>query len=207
VEAAIGEREECVDARATSPDQEADLEALELVRRGDEAGATRLFQRWSGPLLKFTGRMLGDVSEAEEVTQDVFLKVISRAGQYDGRASVASWLFAIAANACRDRLRRSSRRPSVSLDAVAEAHEPDLPVDLRLVERQRRVAVRRALAHLSDEQREVLVLARYHGLPYAEIARALSISEGAVKTRIFRAMETLKTLFSEGDVPWNAASH
>lgn len=53
----------------------------------------------------------------------------------------------------------------------------------------------------------MIVLARYHGLPYAEIARALSISEGAVKTRIFRAMETLKTVFSEGDSPWNAANH
>ncbi|MGA7992677.1 MAG: sigma-70 family RNA polymerase sigma factor, partial [Thermoanaerobaculia bacterium] len=95
-----------------SPDQEADLEALEMVRRGDEAGAARLFRRWSTPLLRFTGRMLGDPSEAEEVTQDVFLKVIARAGQFDGRASVASWLFAIAANACRDRLRRSARRPS-----------------------------------------------------------------------------------------------
>ncbi len=190
-----------------SPDQEADLEALEQVRRGDEAGATRLFNRWSGPLLKFTGRMLGNPAEAEEVTQDVFLKVISRAGQYDGRASVASWLFAIAANACRDRLRRGSRRPSVPLDAIAEAEQPGIPVDVRLVERQRRAAVRRALSRLSDEQREVLILARYHGLPYAEIARALSISEGAVKTRIFRAMETLKTLFSEGDSRWNAASH
>lgn len=196
-----------MEAAWSGPDQEADLEALEQVRLGDETGATRLFQRWSGPLLKFTGRMLGDRAEAEEVTQDVFLRVIERAGQYDGRASVASWLFAIAANACRDRLRRSARRPSVPLEAVAEAPGPDLPVDLRLVERQRRDAVRRALAHLSNEQRDVLVLARYHGLPYAEIARTLSISEGAVKTRIFRAMESLKTLFSEGDAPWNAASH
>ena len=196
-----------MEAARTSPDQEADLEALELVRRGDEVGAARLFERWSSPLLRFTGRMLGDPSEAEEVTQDVFLKVIARAGQYDGRASVASWLFAIAANACRDRLRRSARRPSVSLDAIAETPQPEVPVDLRLVERQRRKAVRRALSRLSDEQREVLVLARYHGLPYAEIARALSISEGAVKTRIFRAMETLKTVFSEGDSTWNAARH
>jgi RNA polymerase sigma-70 factor, ECF subfamily len=196
-----------VESAGISPDQEADLEALEQVRRGDGAGAARLFERWSTPLLRFTGRMLGDPAEAEEVTQDVFLKVIARAGQYDGRASVASWLFAIAANACRDRLRRSARRPNLPLEAVAEAAEPGLPVDIRLVERQRREAVRRALSRLSDEQREVLVLARYHGLPYAEIARALSISEGAVKTRIFRAMETLKTLFSEGETPWNAASH
>jgi RNA polymerase sigma-70 factor (ECF subfamily) len=207
VDAVAERREEYVEADGLDPDHEADLEALEQVRRGDEDGAARLFRRWSGPLLKFSGRMLGNAAEAEEVTQDVFLKLIARANQYDGRASVASWLFAIAANACRDRLRRSSRRPSVPLDAVAEAPQPGIPVDLRLVERQRRAAVRRALARLSDEQREVLILARYHGLPYAEIARALSISEGAVKTRIFRAMETLKALFSEGDSPWNAASH
>ena len=94
------------------------------------------------------------------------------------------------------------RRPSVALDTVTEAAEPGIPVDERLVDRQRRNAVRRALAKLSDEQREALVLARYHGMPYAKIARTLNISEGAVKTRIFRAMETLKAHFSGGDSPW-----
>ena len=178
---------------------------MEQVRRGEAAGATRLFQRYAAPLLKFTGRILGDPAEAEEITQDVFLKLMVRADQYDGRAPVASWLFAIATNACRDHLRRSVRRPSVALEAVPEVKEPGIPADERLAHRQRREAVRRALSRLSLEQREALVLARYHGMPYAEIARALDISEGAVKTRIFRAMETLKAQFSEGDSPWNAA--
>jgi RNA polymerase sigma-70 factor (ECF subfamily) len=199
--------EECVEAPATNPDQQADLESMEQVRRGETAGAARLFHRYSGPLLRFTGRLLGNSAEAEEVTQEVFLKLLSRADQYDGRAPVTSWLFAIATNACRDRQRRSMRRPSVALDAVAEVAEPGIPADERLVDRQRREAVRRALAHLSDEQREALVLARYHGMPYAEIARTLNISEGAVKTRIFRAMETLKAHFSGGDSRWIAATH
>ncbi len=180
---------------------------MEQVRRGEAAGATWLFQRYSAPLLRFTGRLLGSRAEAEEVTQDVFLKLMSRADQYDGRAPVGSWLFAIATNACRDRLRRSVRRPSVALDSVAETAEPGIPVDERLADRQRREAVRRALAHLSEEQREALILARYHGMPYADIARTLKISEGAVKTRIFRAMETLKAHFSAGDSPWIAATH
>jgi RNA polymerase sigma-70 factor, ECF subfamily len=197
--------EACVEAPGANPDQEADLESMEQVRRGEAAGATRLFQRYATPLLRFTGRILGDPAEAEEITQDVFLKLMVRADQYDGRAPVASWLFAIATNACRDRLRRAVRRPSVALEAVAEVKEPGLPVDERLAQRQRREAVRRALAELSHEQREALVLARYHGMPYAEIARTLDISEGAVKTRIFRAMETLKAHFSEGDSSWNAA--
>ncbi len=194
-----------MEASGANPDQEADLESMEQVRRGEAAGAARLFQRYAAPLLRFTGGILGDPAEAEEITQDVFLKVIGRADQYDGRAPVASWLFAIATNACRDRLRRSVRRPSIPLEAVTEVREPGLPADERLAHRQRRDAVRRALSELSLEQREALVLARYHGMPYAKIARVLDISEGAVKTRIFRAMETLKAHFSEGDSSWNAA--
>ena len=194
-----------MEAPGTSPDLEADLESMEQVRRGEAAGAARLFQRYAAPLLRFTGRILGDPAEAEEITQDVFLKLMVRADQYDGRAPVASWLFAIATNACRDRLRRSVRRPSVALEAVTEVKEPGIPADERLARRQRREAVRRALSDLSLEQREALVLARYHGMPYAEIAKVLDISEGAVKTRIFRAMETLKARFSEGDSSWNAA--
>ena len=194
-----------MEAPGANPDQEADLESMEQVRRGEAAGAARLFERYAAPLLRFTGRILGDPAEAEEITQDVFLKVIGRADQYDGRAPVASWLFAIATNACRDRLRRSVRRPSIPLEAVTEVREPGLPADERLAHRQRRDAVRRALSELSLEQREALVLARYHGMPYAKIARVLDISEGAVKTRIFRAMETLKAHFSEGDSSWNAA--
>jgi RNA polymerase sigma-70 factor (ECF subfamily) len=205
VSAAVSASEAYVEAPGANPDQEADLESMEQVRRGEAAGAARLFERYAAPLLRFTGRILGDPAEAEEITQDVFLKVIVRADQYDGRAPVASWLFAIATNACRDRLRRSVRRPSIALEAVTEVREPGLPADERLAHRQRRDAVRRALSELSLEQREALVLARYHGMPYAEIAKVLDISEGAVKTRIFRAMETLKAHFSEGDSSWNAA--
>lgn len=189
---------------AEPPEGLVDIEWLRMVRQGESSGAARLFEKYSGPLLRFTDRMLGNRAEAEEVTQEVFVKMISKVDQYDGRASVASWLFAIASNACRDRLRRSSRRPMVSLDAVAESPSPGVPADARLAERERSVAVRRALSKLSDEQREALVLARYHDMPYAEIARTLKISEGAVKTRIFRAMKTLKETF-EGDARWNAA--
>jgi RNA polymerase sigma-70 factor (ECF subfamily) len=197
--------EERVDEARQPPEGAADIEWLEMVRQGESSGAARLFEKYSGPLLRFTDRMLGNRAEAEEATQEVFLKMISKADQYDGRASVASWLFAIASNACRDRLRRSMRRPTVPLELVAEAPTPGAPADARLVERERRAAVRRALSKLSDEQREALVLARYHDMPYAEIARTLRISEGAVKTRIFRAMETLKETFAEGDSRWNAA--
>jgi len=187
-------------------DAEEDRTCLERIRRGEPDGATALFRRYSGGIFRYADRLLGSRAEAEDVTQEVFLKALSRVDQYDGRAPVASWLFAIAANACRDRLRRSGRRTSVPLESVAEPSAPGPPPDRALVEIERRRLVRRALAALSEEQREALVLARFHDMPYVEIARTLDISEGAVKTRIFRAMEKLRDLFSEGDSPWTAAT-
>ena len=183
-----------------------DRSLLERVSRGDTSGAGELFERYAPALLRFTARLLSDRNIAEEVTQEVFVKVISRAHQYDGRAEVSSWLFAIAANACRDRRRRDRRATVVPLDAVPEPAYRGDGIESVLGDRQRRDAVRRALSALSEEQREALVLARYHGLAYAEIADVLGISVGAVKTRIFRAVEALKMLFSEGEASWNAAN-
>jgi len=183
-----------------------DHELLQMVRRGDPAGTEALFEKYSGPLLRLADRMLFNRAEAEEVAQEVFVKMISRVEQYDGRAAVSSWLFAICANACRDRLRRSRRAVVVPLDAAAETASATEAADDRLLGQERRSAVRAALSRLSEEQREALILARYHGMPYAEIARVLDITEGAVKTRIFRAMETLKSIFSEGEPKWNAVT-
>ena len=183
-----------------------DRSLLERIRRGDTGGAAELFERYAPALLRFTDRLLNDRGTAEEVTQEVFVKVISRAHQYDGRAEVSSWLFAIAANACRDRKRRDRRATIVPLEAVPEPAHKGEGIESTIGDRERRDAVRRALSALSEEQREALVLARYHGLPYAEIAEVLGISVGAVKTRIFRAVEALKIRFSEGEASWNAAN-
>ena len=195
-----------VNVKAWPADDSGDVSLIERVRRGDAGGAEELFERYAPALLKFADRMLSDRESAEEVTQEVFVKVISRAHQYDGRAAVSSWLFAIAANACRDRRRRDRRAAVVPLDSVGELPAAGVGVESRLASRERSAAVRKALEGLSQEQREALVLARYHGLPYAEIARVLGISVGAVKTRIFRAVENLKARFSEGEASWNAAN-
>jgi RNA polymerase sigma-70 factor (ECF subfamily) len=183
-----------------------DRSLLERIRGGDTSAAGQLFEKYAASLLRFADRLLSDRATAEEVTQEVFVKVISRAHQYDGRAEVSSWLFAIAANACRDRRRRDRRATVVPLESVAEPRARGEGIESVLASKERRRAVREALASLSEEQREALVLARYHGMPYSEIAKTLGISVGAVKTRIFRAIETLKAHFSEGERTWTAAT-
>ena len=119
-----------------------DLGLLERIRRGDTDGAAELFERYAPALLRFTDRMLSDRASAEEVTQEVFVKVISRAHQYDGRAGVASWLFAIAANACRDRRRRERRASIVPLEAVAEPRARGEGIEASLIASRERRARR-----------------------------------------------------------------
>jgi RNA polymerase sigma factor (sigma-70 family) len=189
-----------------------DSDCLQQVRRGEPAGAEAIFHRHGQAILHFAARMLGNQHEAEEISQEVFLKMIARADQYDGRAPLISWLLSIAANACRDQLRRRKRVSVLPISAAQEIPSPaPSAVSALLADEQRRV-VEEALAELSEEQREALILARYHGLPYAEVARTLGISEGAVKTRIFRAVETLKARLvgdeapsTESNQPWTAA--
>jgi RNA polymerase sigma factor (sigma-70 family) len=170
-----------------------DLDFLDLVRRGDPEGATGLFEKYAEALLRFSDRMLSNRAEAEEITQEVFLKMITRVEQYDGRAAVSSWLFAIAANACRDRLRRSRRATVVPLDAVAEAPSKAEPADhrLRAGRRQAVGAPCRGSPRSSAGAR-----ARYHGIrrhrPHAPDYGRPS------QAGIFRAMETLKGILPRG---------
>ncbi len=178
-----------------------DLDLLERVRGGDPAGAEGLFGRYAGPLLGFTERMLGSRAEAEEVTQDVFVKMISKAGQYDGRASVSTWLFAIAANACRDRLRSAWRTTSVPLEGTPDPAGPGEGVESRILERERRNAVRAALAKLTREQREVLLLATVHGLTHEEIAEARGIPLGTVKAHARRGLLKVRELLASPESP------
>src|SRR6202795_2472909 len=134
-----------------------DRSLLERVCAGDTGGAGELFERYAPALLRFADRLLSDRGAAEEVTQEVFVKVISRAHQYDGRAGVASWLFAIAANACRDRRRRDRRASLVPLEGAPEPRARGQGVEAAIDSREQRQAVRRALAQLSEEQREALI--------------------------------------------------
>jgi RNA polymerase sigma-70 factor (ECF subfamily) len=173
-----------------------DIQLLQMVRRGDPAGAEALFERHAVAVLGFAGRMLGTRHDAEEICQEVFLKMITSAHQYDERAPLVSWLLSIAGNACRDQLRRRKRTAPLPLSSAEHLAAATPSAATTLLEEERRRSVARALAALSPEQREAVILARYHGLPYQQVAAALGITEGAVKTRICRAVESLRRLLS-----------
>ncbi len=170
-----------------------DQELMRIVQAGDYSPASEIYDRYSGRIYNFAFRFLKNAEAAEDATQEVFVKMLKHANQFNGDAKLSTWLFSITANWCRDYLRKSDNKTKESDDVLVQLPTPpELAPDRTLEQRENEVRVRKALQALTPEQREAILLSRYQGLSYAEIAQISGCSEGAVKTRVFRAMETLK---------------
>jgi len=177
-----------------------DQELMRIVQAGDFSPASEIHARYSARIYNFAFRFLKNAEAAEDATQEVFVKMLRHASQFHGDAKLSTWLFSIAANWCRDYLRKADNKTKESDDVLVTLPAPsEFSPDRSLERRENEILVRRALQTLTAEQRESILLSRYQGLSYAEIAQIAGCSEGAVKTRVFRAMETLKkTLTGEG---------
>jgi RNA polymerase sigma-70 factor (ECF subfamily) len=170
-----------------------DQELMRIVQSGDYSPASEIYDRYSGRIYNFAFRFLKNAEAAEDATQEVFVKMLKHANQFHGDAKLSTWLFSITANWCRDYLRKADNKSKESDDVLVTLATPsELAPDRNLERRESEQQVRRALEALTAEQREAILLSRYQGLSYAEIAQIAGCSEGAVKTRVFRAMETLK---------------
>jgi RNA polymerase sigma-70 factor, ECF subfamily len=170
-----------------------DQELMSIVQGGDYTPASEIYDRYSARIYNFAFRFLKNAEAAEDATQEVFVKMIRHANQFHGDAKLSTWLFSITANWCRDYLRKADNKPKESDDVlVTLPTSGELSPERNLERREDEQRVRRALNALTPEQREAILLSRYQGLSYAEIAQIAGCSEGAVKTRVFRAMETLK---------------
>ncbi len=174
-----------------------DQELMRIVQGGDFSPASEIYDRYSGRIYNFALRFLKSAEAAEDATQEVFVKMIKHANQFQGDAKLSTWLFSITANWCRDYLRKADNKVKESEDVLVTLPAPaDQSPDRTLEQRENALRIQRALQELTAEQREAILLSRYQGLSYAEIAQIAGCSEGAVKTRVFRAMETLKKLLS-----------
>lgn len=191
-------------APATDPGW-ADLARVAARDSGGDAAFARLVESHQDRLLRLCERMLGDAEEARDGVQEVFLKVYRKAGEVRPLGQVYTWLYRVAVNYCLNKLRRrklvrflrwESQSQSRTDDAgtAAPFDPPDAAPDPQaaLEARRRWTATRRVIAALPENQRTVLVLARFEGLSYKQIAEVLEISEGAVESRLFRAMRRLE---------------
>ncbi len=174
-----------------------DAQLMLAVRGGDVGAFETLFRRWAGRVLRYVGRMVRDPALAEELVQEVFLRVHRARERYTPDAKFSTWLFTIATNLARNELRRPQRRAThrsteagsdgAPLELVARAPRADDVAHARRVG----AALEAELAALPDRQREALWLAAVEGLSYSEVAGALATSEPSVKALLHRARATL----------------
>lgn len=170
-----------------------DQELMRIVQAGDFSPASEIYDRYSSRIYNFAFRFLRNSEAAEDAVQEVFVKMLKHANQFHGDAKLSTWLFSITANWCRDYLRKAENKSKDGDEVlVTLPTSPELSPERNLERRENERMIQRALASLTAEQREAILLSRYQGLSYAEIAQIAGCSEGAVKTRVFRAMETLK---------------
>lgn len=199
-------------AAGPAPSQAApsDGELAARIARGDAEALAELYDRYAPRLFGLVGRLLADPHDREEVLQETFLTVWRKASGYDGRRGrLSSWLVAIAHHKAIDLLRRKRRRPGRPQDLAW----PDLTADAsgspvfgpdevsdQALAMDHRAAVEQALARLRPEERQVVVLAYFHGYTHREIAAFCSIPLGTVKSRMRSAVERLRGLLSEEDM-------
>lgn len=180
-------------------------EVLARVAAGDVEAFGLLVEAHQQRLLRLCERLLGDLEEGRDAVQEVFLKAFRKAGDFRPRGQVYTWLYRIAVNHCLNRLRRRRLVRFTRLASPAEAGAPESPEapeldpadgapspEEALAARRRWAATRRAIEALPPNQRAVLVLVRFEGLSYRDAAAALGVSEGAVESRLFRAMRRLE---------------
>jgi RNA polymerase sigma-70 factor (ECF subfamily) len=177
--------------------EDEDVRLMLALRAGDEAAFDALFARWSAPLLRYLERLVRDPAGAEELAQEVFLRVYRARERYEPDARFSTWLFTIATRLAWNELRRPRHRhPHEAFDGDDETgplplagHEPasDVVADAR----RTGALVERALDRLPERQRAALWLAAVEGLSYADVAALLETTERSVKALVHRARTAL----------------
>jgi RNA polymerase sigma-70 factor (ECF subfamily) len=176
------------------------------VRDGDVAKLGVLFERYHGGGFDFLSRTTGDVAAAEDLVQDVFVRILKYRATYRDDSCFETWVFRIARNSRTDHFRR--RRPSEPIrDGALEVAAPG-PTPAQQFERHVDVArLKRALLRLDDDKRELLVLARFRSMSYERIGALLGVEVGTIKVRMHRAVKELRAIFlglADEDKTWDA---
>jgi RNA polymerase sigma-70 factor (ECF subfamily) len=189
--------------------QRTDEELMLRYKDGDKNAFEMLYRRYEKPVLDLIYRMVMDATEAESLSQETFYRVVKARKTYKATAQFKTWLFQIALNLCRDRLRRMKHRSHLSLNAPVVARNdggielqdcisspfPDAAANLESARLE--VLIKEAIASLPEEEHLVLVMREYQGMPYSEIAEVLDCPIGTLKSHNYRAHQKLKKVLSK----------
>ena len=179
-----------------------DAELMLRVKAGDEGSFADLLSRHRDPVVNFLYRMVQNAAIAEELAQDVFLRVYRARASYQPSAKFTTWLYRIATNVALNHIRDGHMAKQMAAiddpesEVGRELRAQDANVEERLVAQSHGWEVRQAVMALPGKQRAAVLLHKYQELDYKQIAAALGCSESAVKSLLFRAYETLRERLS-----------
>lgn len=168
---------------------------LERLRSGDASAFEDFVSAYQHRVFAVAYRMLGNYAEAEEAAQEVFLRVYRSIGEFRGEAQLSTWLYTITSRLCLNRLASGERRMARAREddaTLANLPGPGVDAALELEQREQQAALERAISELPDERRVIVILRDVQGLSYEEIATALDLSLGTVRSRLHRARLELK---------------
>ncbi len=180
-----------------------DIALMRRIGAGDHDAFAELVGRHQNAVVGTVAKMLGNATDAEDISQQVFMRIWRHAKRYRPEAKFTTYLFTITRNLVFNETRRRSRKKEVSSDERQEtsnatiSDSPDRQPDAELLQAEMRRAVDAAIAKLPDAQRLAVVLRRYEQMPYEEIAEVLGITVSAVKSLLFRARTTLREALAD----------
>ena len=184
-----------------------DAEVMLRVKAGDQPAFNYLVQKYRRPLVSFMYRMARNAAVAEDLAQEVFLRVYRSRASYEASAKFTTWLYRIATNLAVNHARDTRHeRPEVmvSLDEPDEATgmtmdlaDGEMTAEQAMVRRERLMGIRRKIEALPERQRLAVVMHKYQQMDYRQIAEVLELSESATKSLLFRAYETLREQLKE----------
>ena len=182
--------------------QQPDLGVLRKAQRGDERAFSLIVRAYETPVYNYVLRLVGDRALAEDLTQEVFLRVYQGLPKFSLRCKFTTWLFQVTKNRVLDELRASERRPRhlVALDDIPPLEALDAPI-----ERGETVdALWRAIENLSVDLKMALLLRDVTGLSYTEIADSLEITLATVKWRIYKGREEVQLALAREGITFGA---
>jgi RNA polymerase sigma-70 factor (ECF subfamily) len=205
--ASMGSRPSPGLAPAMAADPFTDAEVMLRVKAGDQAAFDFLVQKYRRPLVSFMYRMARNTAAAEDLAQEVFLRVYRSRQTYEASAKFTTWLYRIATNLAVNHARDTRKeRPevTVSLDepdeetgTTMDVADSTISVEEAMVRRERMLAIRSRVEALPERQRLAVIMHKYQQMDYKQIADVLKLSESATKSLLFRAYQTLREQLKE----------
>ncbi len=180
-------------------DPRSDLELIQEFKNGNNKAFNLLVLRYQEKIYWVVRRLLPDHDEADDVVQDVFVKVYRSLSTFKGDSSFYTWLYRIAVNLSLNEIRRKKTRKTFSLDDGVMQHQSSdpLPVERMEQEEQTRL-IKAAIERLPDKQKKVFILRYYEELPYEEISKILKTSVGGLKANYFHAVKKIGAFVKHG---------